>query len=131
VLESIRLARRSGGRKMNQHPTNENAPGVQAEGIAKISNDANFKRNLCEYEVRLCRELLARPQASRKELEPFVSTYICNQIKSLRDDFGFEICMSRFKYNPLKPSKWYGVFSFTKGDRVKASQLLEDQKCSV
>lgn len=117
---------------MNEHncPKNE-TPGEQAEGVQVKTNSFNFKRTLCEYEARLCRELLARPQASRKELEPFVSTYICNQIKSLRDDFDFEICMARFKYNPLKPSKWYGVFSFTKADRVKASQLLKDQKCSV
>jgi hypothetical protein len=117
---------------MNEYnsPKNE-TPGEQAEGVQVKTNSFNFKRTLCEYEARLCRELLARPQASRKELEPMVSTYIPNQVKSLRDDFDFEISMARFKYDLLKPAKWYGVFSFTKGDRVKASQLLEDQKCSV
>jgi hypothetical protein len=117
---------------MSECTTRKNeTPGEQAEGIQVKTNSLNFKRTLCEYELRLCRELLARPQASRKELEPMVSTYIPNQIKSLRDDFNFEISMARFKYDLLRPAKWYGVFSFTKADRLKASQLLKDQKCSA
>jgi hypothetical protein len=102
----------------------EEPPGVQAEGVHIETNIVNFTRSLCEHEARLCRELLARQQASRKELEPLVSSYICNQIKSLRDDFDFEICMVKFKYDHLKPRKWYGVFSFTIADRLKAVQLL-------
>jgi hypothetical protein len=116
---------------MNLHPTKESTPCGQAEGTSETIKPSNSKRKLCEDDIRLCRALLARQQASRKELEPMVSTYIPNQIKSLRDNFGFEICMTRFKYNPLKPGKWYGVFSFTSADRLRALQLLGSQECNT
>jgi len=74
---------------------------------------------------RMTRMLLAAPSGlSMNELLPIGTTWAANQIKELRDWYGFTLPMQRHKYDPHNPAKWYGIFSLSDSDRVRALQLL-------
>ena len=80
---------------------------------------------LCPKLERLIRMLLAEPNGlSLIELLAIGTTWASNQIKAMRDGYGFELPMKRHHYDPQNPRKWYGIFSLSDSDRAKALQLL-------
>lgn len=105
--------------------SNEISPTAGTVELIENQTKKSKFNTLCPKLERLLRMLLAEPHGlSLIQLLPIGTTWASNQIKELRDWYGFTLPMQRHKYDPQNPAKWYGIFSLSDSDRVKALQLL-------